>query len=387
MWGLMDKVAYNKAGNEVTLVKRRTQLRDAERQEASPAVLASTVAGGDVATRVAEPPRKEKLGELVPLSGGRSIVLTQSRLSVGRDPVVRHRAAVHRCVPSALSALYVQRLVVREGSEECQRRTDQSHARRSETHRAGRDPEHCHAPVRGPLQSLGLGRRRHHAAGRSVLAAGGADFSERRTFAVDRPTAGLGQECPQLAAAVRPPPRPVVRSAPRLRTHRADAPWSSSSRARLVTRALPKMRLEPLIVWALRCMVVKSPAAIDCFRSCSNCGNSPRKTSITSRSSSWSPSTDSRATTKSKAAEAGRVVRGAFCRGHLLDCLVKLFFADRFRQVTIHARCQTTLLVTLLDVCRDRQDRQPPALPVAPPRGSAAPPPNRPSPASARPSG
>lgn len=86
MWGLMDKVAYNKAGNEVTLIKRRTPLRDAERQEATPGVLVSSVAGGDVATRVAEPPRKEKLGELVPLSGGRSIVLTQPRLSVGRDP-------------------------------------------------------------------------------------------------------------------------------------------------------------------------------------------------------------------------------------------------------------------------------------------------------------
>jgi CheY-like chemotaxis protein len=76
MWALMDKVIYNKAGNEVTLIKRHA---------AQP-----VVAGSQPQGKPAKPKRIEKLpdklGELVPLDGGRSIVLTQPRVSIGRGP-------------------------------------------------------------------------------------------------------------------------------------------------------------------------------------------------------------------------------------------------------------------------------------------------------------
>jgi CheY-like chemotaxis protein len=76
MWALMDKVIYNKAGNEVTLIKRHVA------HPASPA--AHTQEKPAKPKKIEKLP--EKLGELVPLDGGRSIVLNQARLSVGRGP-------------------------------------------------------------------------------------------------------------------------------------------------------------------------------------------------------------------------------------------------------------------------------------------------------------
>jgi adenylate cyclase len=76
MWALMDKVIYNKSGNEVTLIKRHVERRPPKPEAPSAKGTKSAI------------PEKlpEKLGELVPLDGGKSIVLTQPRLSVGRGP-------------------------------------------------------------------------------------------------------------------------------------------------------------------------------------------------------------------------------------------------------------------------------------------------------------
>ncbi|MCA9215214.1 MAG: response regulator [Planctomycetales bacterium] len=73
MWGLMDKVSFNTAGNEVTLVKRRQD------RSKLPAESEDAKAGADTAA-------VEKLGELISVDGGPSIPLTSRRLSVGRDP-------------------------------------------------------------------------------------------------------------------------------------------------------------------------------------------------------------------------------------------------------------------------------------------------------------
>lgn len=90
MWALMDKVIYNKTGNEVTLVKRRHALATAS---ATPAPSTATVGGSGKETMSAKrpaqpaaPPKKyEKYGELIPLDGGKAIPLKEPRLSVGRD--------------------------------------------------------------------------------------------------------------------------------------------------------------------------------------------------------------------------------------------------------------------------------------------------------------
>jgi CheY-like chemotaxis protein len=82
MWALMDKVIYNKAGNEVTLIKRHVAHA---KPKAEHAVAAEHAA--DKAAKAPKPEKlPEKLGELVPLDGGRSIPLTQPRLSLGRGP-------------------------------------------------------------------------------------------------------------------------------------------------------------------------------------------------------------------------------------------------------------------------------------------------------------
>ena len=93
MWALMDKVGYNKIGNEVTLIKNRANLAEAEQaDEASTNATPDAKTGSEVV-----PP--QKLGELVPLDGGPSIHLSQPRLSVGRDPecdvVVPHTDVSH----------------------------------------------------------------------------------------------------------------------------------------------------------------------------------------------------------------------------------------------------------------------------------------------------
>jgi hypothetical protein len=71
MWALMDKVIYSKSGNEVTLVKRR-------QAHAPPTPVKEAAAPAAK--------KMEKYGELIPLDGGKSLVLTQPRLSIGRDP-------------------------------------------------------------------------------------------------------------------------------------------------------------------------------------------------------------------------------------------------------------------------------------------------------------
>jgi CheY-like chemotaxis protein len=90
MWGLMDKVIYNKVGNEVTLIKRAV--------ESAPAPMTTDKA--DAIDEAAPPQDEQKYGELVPLDGGKSIVLTQPRLSVGRDPscdiVLAHSDVSHQ---------------------------------------------------------------------------------------------------------------------------------------------------------------------------------------------------------------------------------------------------------------------------------------------------
>lgn len=90
MWALMDKVIYNKTGNEVTLVKRR----HAPVAAGAAATTATGVASKETAAakrpEVPAPPgppakKYEKYGELIPLDGGRAIPLKEPRLSVGRD--------------------------------------------------------------------------------------------------------------------------------------------------------------------------------------------------------------------------------------------------------------------------------------------------------------
>ncbi len=87
MWGLMDKVIYNKKGNEVTLIKRRAAASPPEAEK-----VATTESGileqakkakRPVGTTLTEEP--EVWGELVPLDGGSPIPLTKRRLSIGRD--------------------------------------------------------------------------------------------------------------------------------------------------------------------------------------------------------------------------------------------------------------------------------------------------------------
>jgi len=74
MWGLMDKVVFNKMGNEVTLIKRKQER----------VVTPPTDESG--ATTVSRESSDEKLGELISVDGGPSIQLASRRLSVGRDP-------------------------------------------------------------------------------------------------------------------------------------------------------------------------------------------------------------------------------------------------------------------------------------------------------------
>ncbi len=90
MWALMDKVIYNKTGNEVTLVKRR---HASATTSGTPAPSTATVGSSSKETmstkrpaQAAAPPKKyEKYGELIPLDGGKAIPLKEPRLSVGRD--------------------------------------------------------------------------------------------------------------------------------------------------------------------------------------------------------------------------------------------------------------------------------------------------------------
>ena len=76
MWGLMDKVVFNKAGNEVVLLKRKQAT-----QQTQPSDTATKQADG-----LEGPKDGEKLGQLVSVDGGQSIALTQRRLSIGRHP-------------------------------------------------------------------------------------------------------------------------------------------------------------------------------------------------------------------------------------------------------------------------------------------------------------
>ncbi|MCA9166605.1 MAG: response regulator [Planctomycetales bacterium] len=84
MWALMDKVIYNKTGNEVTLIKRRVKPATAKPTSDSVAEQGTSAAVDTIANNY-ETLEEQKLGELVPLDGGKSIRLTQPRLIVGRD--------------------------------------------------------------------------------------------------------------------------------------------------------------------------------------------------------------------------------------------------------------------------------------------------------------
>ncbi|MCP4190643.1 MAG: response regulator [Planctomycetaceae bacterium] len=100
MWGLMDKVVYNQVGNEVVLAKQGDHLAptatlNPSEVQAEDAENASQEISPSDATE-----SDQKLGELVPLDGSKSIVLTQPRLSVGRDPscdiVLSHSDVSHQ---------------------------------------------------------------------------------------------------------------------------------------------------------------------------------------------------------------------------------------------------------------------------------------------------
>ena len=98
MWGLMDKVVYNNAGNEVTLAKRGDAIQESAEPQIE--VVDPTDAGFVPAENPEDGGPPQKLGELVPLDGGKSIMLNQPRLSVGRDPscdiVLAHSDVSHQ---------------------------------------------------------------------------------------------------------------------------------------------------------------------------------------------------------------------------------------------------------------------------------------------------
>jgi CheY-like chemotaxis protein len=77
MWGLMDKVVFNRSGNEVTLIKRKQQT-----VKSAPLSVDIERAAKDVHPSA----KSEKLGELISVDGGPSITLTQRRISIGRHP-------------------------------------------------------------------------------------------------------------------------------------------------------------------------------------------------------------------------------------------------------------------------------------------------------------
>ena len=157
MWGLMDKVLFNKVGNEVSLIKRKHKT---ERPIEQP-----TQKHGEKAAKQ-EP---EKLGELISVDGGPSIPLNQRRLSIGRHPscdVVLSFSDVSQqhCLLYMYSGWwYVKDLKSANGIR------INPHAGRSAPHFTRSDPEHRHASIRNPLQPQRFGRRRYHATCRSVL--------------------------------------------------------------------------------------------------------------------------------------------------------------------------------------------------------------------------
>lgn len=77
MWAFMDRVSFNRAGNSVTLSKRRR----AEAADQMP----SSAPSADQRISDESPATVEDYGELIPQEGGKSIRLTKSRLIVGRD--------------------------------------------------------------------------------------------------------------------------------------------------------------------------------------------------------------------------------------------------------------------------------------------------------------
>lgn len=99
MWALMDKVIYNKTGNEVTLVKRREPLplmtgtpnHGHATDKQSTAATAKMDGSKKTATKPAGAatapvaPKREKYGELIPLDGSKTLTLFEPRLSIGRD--------------------------------------------------------------------------------------------------------------------------------------------------------------------------------------------------------------------------------------------------------------------------------------------------------------
>jgi CheY-like chemotaxis protein/anti-sigma regulatory factor (Ser/Thr protein kinase) len=80
MWGLMDKVVFNRVGNEVTLIKRKQQT-----SKMIPAQLDEHL-DETAEAHAHRSGKQEKLGELISVDGGPSITLTQRRVSIGRHP-------------------------------------------------------------------------------------------------------------------------------------------------------------------------------------------------------------------------------------------------------------------------------------------------------------
>lgn len=81
MWALMDKVLFNAAGNQVTLVKRRQEHAPAEQPAAAPVAEVK-----EEQQEIPLPGGLQVLGTLKPKRGGRPIRLTRRRVVLGRGP-------------------------------------------------------------------------------------------------------------------------------------------------------------------------------------------------------------------------------------------------------------------------------------------------------------
>ena len=84
MWGLMDKVVFNKTGNELTMTKSLTHIGGAEAEPAK--VETDSAATAPHAAHLPTPAKSlDKLGELIALDGGESVVMREPRLTIGRS--------------------------------------------------------------------------------------------------------------------------------------------------------------------------------------------------------------------------------------------------------------------------------------------------------------
>ncbi|MFO0912961.1 MAG: response regulator [Pirellulales bacterium] len=107
MWAFMDKVTFDKTGAKVTMVKRRDVTLNPSAVDTSANVDDTSLPRLDPARPAGDQPAMERptgnLGLLVAREGGRPIVLTKPRLTVGRlescDLVLNHpKISHHHCV-------------------------------------------------------------------------------------------------------------------------------------------------------------------------------------------------------------------------------------------------------------------------------------------------